>query len=105
MRETQDPDDAPSAKIWIIKGWLENGETHEKVLDVTCADSNASGACVSTKAPVDLGDCFWSDNAGAPELRADWVDPYHDATNNAFYYEKVVQIPSCRWTIDDSLRP
>tara|TARA_E500000178_G_C16918481_1_gene706035 strand:- start:685 stop:1257 length:573 start_codon:yes stop_codon:yes gene_type:complete len=100
----QDPDHAPLAKIQIIKGWLEDGEAREKVFDVACADSDASGACVSTKAPVDLSDCSWSDTAGAPELRADWVDPDYDAAHNAFYYARVIQIPSCRWTTYDSLR-
>jgi hypothetical protein len=101
---TQDPDHAPLAKIQIIKGWLEDGEAREKVFDVACADSDASGACVSTLAPVDLSDCSWSDAAGAPELRADWVDPDYNAAHNAFYYARVIQIPSCRWTTYDSLR-
>ena len=101
---TQDPDHAPLAKIQIIKGWLEGGEAREKVFDVACADIDASGACVSTLAPVDLSDCSWSPIAGAPELRADWIDPDYDAAQNAFYYARVIQIPSCRWTTYDSLR-
>ena len=101
---TQDPDHAPLAKIQIIKGWLEDGEAHEKVFDVACANNDASGGCVSTKAKVDLSDCSWSDTAGAPELRADWVDPDYNAAHNAFYYARVIQIPSCRWTTYDSLR-
>ena len=101
---TQDPDHAPLAKIQIIKGWLEDGEAREKVFEVACADTDANSACISTLAPVDLSDCSWSDTAGAPELRADWVDPNYDATHNAFYYARVIQIPSCRWTTYDSLR-
>jgi hypothetical protein len=101
---TQDPDHAPLAKIQIIKGWLEDGEARETVFDVACADTDASGACISAKAPVDLSDCSWSESAGAPELRADWVDPNYDASHNAFYYARVIQIPTCRWTTYDSLR-
>ena len=101
---TQDPDHAPLAKIQIIKGWLENGEAREKVFEIACADTDASGACASTLAPVDLSDCSWSATAGAPELRADWVDRDYDAAHNAFYYARVIQIPSCRWTTYDSLR-
>lgn len=101
---TQDPDNAPLAKIQIIKGWLENGEAQEKVFDIACAQVNADGECVSTEAPVDLSNCAWSETAGAPELRADWVDPDYNASHNAFYYARVIQVPTCRWTSYDSLR-
>lgn len=101
---TQDPDNAPLAKIQIIKGWLEDGEAKEEVFDVACAQTDKSGACVSTSAPVDLSDCSWSDNAGAPELSSVWEDPDYDPAHNAFYYARVVQIPTCRWTTYDSLR-
>lgn len=101
---TQDPDNAPLAKIQIIKGWLENGETKERVFDIACAEVDAEGDCLSTEAPVDLSNCAWSETAGAPELRADWVDPDYNALHNAFYYARVVQIPTCRWTTYDSLR-
>lgn len=101
---TQDPDNAPLAKIQIIKGWLENGETKERVFDIACAEVDAEGDCLSTEAPVDLSNCAWSETAGAPELRADWVDPDYNALHTAFYYARVVQIPTCRWTTYDSLR-
>ena len=101
---TQDPDNAPLAKIQIIKGWLENGETKERVFNIACAEVDAAGDCLSTEAPVDLSNCAWSETAGAPELRADWVDPDFNALHNAFYYARVVQIPTCRWTTYDSLR-
>ena len=101
---TQDPDNAPLAKIQIIKGWLEDGEAREQVFDIACADTHATDTCISTTAPVDLSDCSWSDTAGAPELRADWVDPDFEAAHNAFYYARVIQIPTCRWTTYDSLR-
>ena len=101
---TQDPDHAPLAKIQIIKGWLKDGETHEKVFDTACSDKNTNGACIATKAPVDLSNCAWSNSAGVPELRTTWVDPDYDASHHAFYYARVIQIPTCRWTTYDSLR-
>ena len=101
---TQDPDHAPLAKIQIIKGWLEDGETHEKVFDTACSDKNTNGACIATKAPVDLSNCAWSNSAGVPELRTTWVDPDYDASHHAFYYARIIQIPTCRWTTYDSLR-
>ena len=69
-----------------------------------CADVDAAGTCLATTAPVDLADCSWSTTAGSPELRADWVDPNYDPSHNAFYYARVMQIPTCRWTTYDSLR-
>ena len=101
---TQDPDHAPLAKIQIIKGWLEDGETHEKIFDTACSDKNTNGACIATNAPVDLSICAWSNSAWAPELRTTWVDPDYDASHHAFYYARVIQIPTCRWTTYDSLR-
>lgn len=101
---TQDPDNAPLAKIQIVKGWLENGKAQEKVFDIACAQSDARGRCSATTAAVDLSNCSWSDSVGAPELKADWVDPDYDISHNAFYYARVIQIPTCRWTTYDSLR-
>ena len=101
---TQDIDHAPLAKIQIIKGWLDGDETHEEVFDVVCAKTNEAGDCEAASAPVNLSDCAWSPNAGAPELRADWTDPAFDASQTAFYYARVVQIPTCRWSTYDALR-
>ena len=100
----QDPDHAPLAKIQIIKGWLEDGEARERVYDVACGGMASEDSCLATRAPVDLSDCSWASDAGSPELRADWVDPDYNASHNAFYYARVVQIPTCRWTTYDSLR-
>ena len=100
----QDPDHAPLAKIQIIKAWLEDGEAYERVYDVACGGMASEDGCFATRAPVDLSDCSWASDAGSPELRADWVDPDYNASHSAFYYARVVQIPTCRWTTYDSLR-
>ena len=100
----QDPDHAPLAKIQIIKGWLEDGEARERVYDVACGGMASEDGCFATRAPVDLSDCSWASDTGSPELRADWVDPDYKTSHNAFYYARVVQIPTCRWTTYDSLR-
>ena len=101
---TQDVDHAPLAKIQIVKGWLEGDKTHEKVFDVACARTNAVGDCEAANAPVNLNTCAWASSEGVPELRVSWSDPNFDASQNAFYYARVVQIPTCRWSTYDALR-
>ena len=104
---TQDPNNAPLARIQIVKGWVEDGESHEAVYDVACGGSEldpATGKCLPNGATVSLSDCSWDVAAGAPELKALWTDPDFDPRDDAFYYARVVQNPTCRWTTYDSLR-
>lgn len=107
----QDPDSAPLAKIQVIKGWIDggagSGESHEVVYDVACGGSEVdpqTGRCVSNGAKVNMADCAWSKSAGASQLKARWTDPDYDASDDAFYYVRVVQNPTCRWSTYDSLR-
>jgi hypothetical protein len=103
----QDPDNAPLARLQVIKGWIDNGEQQERVYDVACGGSalNAqTGRCEPNRAQVSLTDCRWDENAGAKELRTLWTDPDYDAEEDAFYYVRVVQNPTCRWTTYDSLK-
>ena len=91
----------------MIKGWIENGEKKERVYDLACGDGSVpeSGqSCPVVSAAVNATDCSWDNEAGAPELRSSWQDPDFDAAHNAFYYVRVVQMPTCRWTTYDSLR-
>lgn len=104
---TQDPLHAPLAKVQIVKAWRMGGETHERVFDVACADSKIdpeTGRCESNGASVDITDCRWAADVGDSEIRTLWSDPEYDPTNDAFYYARVVQNPTCRWTTYDSLR-
>ncbi len=103
----KDPDHAPLAKLQVIKGWLENGQRQELVYDVACGGSEldtVSGKCQPNNAAVDLSDCRWDSAAGAAELITLWTDPDYRADQNAFYYVRAVQNPSCRWSTYDSLR-
>lgn len=103
----KDPDNAPLARVQVIKGWLENGEKQEAVYDVACGGSQldqATGKCLPNNAKVNMADCSWNDAAGSPELRALWSDPDYNANEDAFYYVRVVQNPTCRWTTYDSMR-
>ena len=103
----KDPDNAPLAKVQVIKGWMENGERQETVHDIACGGSaldTLTGKCAPNDAKVDLSDCSWTDAGEAGELRVLWADPDYNAREDAFYYVRVVQNPTCRWTTYDSLR-
>lgn len=103
----QDHENAPLARVQVIKGWVENGERHEAVYDVACGGSEISestGKCLPNNAKVSIEDCSWDANAGASELKTVWQDPDYSPDVDAFYYVRVVQNPTCRWTTYDSLR-
>ena len=90
-----------SGWLQVIKGWLENGEEQHKVWDVVCADgrtADASGRCSATAADLDLETCAQRNDVGAAELTARFVDPDFAADQRAFYYIRVLENPSCRWT-------
>jgi hypothetical protein len=78
---------APLQRIQIVKGWAEDGESRERVYDVT--GDPASGG------DLDLATC--TPAPGADQLCRVWTDPDFDAAAPAFYYARVVENPSCRW--------
>ena len=88
-------------KVQVIKGWLEAGEKRQRVWDVACSagrGADAAGRCPETPASVDLKSCERRDDSGAAELQASFTDPDFTAEQNAFYYVRVLENPSCRWT-------
>ena len=104
---TKDPDAANLQKIQIIKGWADDGQTYEEVYDVVCADGLTPDAethrCADNGATVDLADCSYSSDKGAAELSTTWVDPEFDPSDRAFYYARVLENPTCRWTTHRAL--
>jgi hypothetical protein len=96
-------------RVQVIKGWIDaDGETHEKVQDVVCADGLAIDAttmrCPDNGASVDTTSCETLGDAGAGELMAAWRDPDYDASQGAFYYVRAIQNPTCRWSTYDAIR-
>ena len=90
-------------KVQVVKGWIDaEGETHEQVFDVVCADGIEPDAenhrCAGNGATVDLSDCSYSAGLGAAELSTTWADPEFDPALRAFYYVRVLENPTCRWT-------
>jgi hypothetical protein len=101
--------DAPLQRIQMVKGWIDDaGETHEKVVDIACADGlqvdPARGRCPDNGARVDLASCRFSTGSGATELKTLWRDPDYSADQRAFYYVRVLMNPTCRWSSFDAIR-
>jgi hypothetical protein len=100
---------APLQRIQIVKGWIDaGGNTHEVVRDIACADElevdPLTGRCPDNGAGVDLRNCKATGDRGAAELSVTWKDPHYQAAQDAFYYARVLQNPSCRWSTYDALR-
>jgi len=104
----QDPLSAPLQRLQIIKGWSEDKETFEAVYDIACSNGAipdpATSRCPDNGARVDLADCSYSKGVGSPELKALWSDPDFDPDQRAFYYARVLENPTCRWSTWDALR-
>ena len=100
---------APLDRVQIIKGWTElSGKPHEKIYDVACSDGRKpnlnSGLCRDSRAKVNLNNCKISRNLGANELKAVWQDPDFDPDLKAFYYVRVLENPTCRWSTWDAIK-
>ena len=104
----KDPYSGNLDRIQIVKGWLDaTGETQEKVYDVVWSGERKPGA--DGKVPpvgntVDVKNATWSNSIGAPELIAVWKDPDFDPAQRAFYYARVIEIPTPRWTAYEAKR-
>lgn len=103
-----DPDGGSLDRIQIVKGWLNaDGSTGEKVYDVAWAGNrqiNENGKVPSVGNSVNLKDGSWDNSIGATELKKVWKDPEFDPSQEAFYYVRVLEIPTPRWTLYDRLQ-
>jgi hypothetical protein len=96
-------------RIQIVKGWLgKDGKTQERVYDVAVSGGRTIDADGRCKTPVgntvDVPNATWTNTIGGPELIAVWKDPQFDAAQRAFYYARVIEIPTPRWTAYDAKR-
>ena len=98
----KDPLSGNLDRIQIIKGWIDSKDKlHEKVYEVAWSDNrkpDANGKLPSVGNTVDVAKATWTNTIGEPELITVWTDPDFDATQNAFYYARVIEIPTPRWT-------
>ena len=105
----RDPDGPNLDRIQVVKGWLDkDGKSQERIFDVAVSGGRKIGPDGRCKTPVgstvDVANASYTNTIGAPALSAYWKDPSFDATKGAFYYVRVIQIPSPRWTAYDQKR-
>ena len=105
----KDPIGANLDRIQVVKGWVDaKGEVQEKVYDVAWSGDRKpdpkTGKVPSVGSTVDLENATWTNSIGAPELIAVWKDPAFDPALRAFYYLRVLEIPTPRWTAYDVKR-
>ncbi|MCK6474235.1 MAG: DUF3604 domain-containing protein [Planctomycetes bacterium] len=103
----KDPIGANLDRIQVVKGWVDQvGKTQERVYDVAVSGGRkieADGRCkAAVGSTVDVAGATWSNTIGAPELIAVWKDPEFDPALRAFYYARVIEIPTPRWTAYDA---
>jgi hypothetical protein len=104
----RDPIGANLDRIQIVKGWLDNkGKTHEKVYNVAWSDGrkpDSKGNLPPVGNTVDVKNANWTNTIGASELATVWTDPDFDPAQSAFYYARVIEIPTPRWVVYDAFR-
>ena len=107
VRALRDPDGANLDRVQIIKGWLgTDGETYERIYDVAVSDGRQIGADGRARDPVgstvDVDNATYTNTIGNALLAAYWQDPDFDPDQPAFYYVRVLEIPTPRWTTYDA---
>lgn len=107
---SKDPESGNLDRIQVVKGWVDKaGKTHEKIYDVAWSDPAKRKLGPNGKLPpvgntVDVKNATWRNSIGATELITVWKDPAFDPTLRAFYYARVIEIPTPRWTAFDQVR-
>jgi len=105
-----DPEGANLDRIQIVKGWLDaDGELQERVYDVAWGDADersidADGNLPAIGNTVNLEEATFENSIGDPELQVVWTDPDFDPALRAFYYVRVLEIPTPRWPVYDRLQ-
>lgn len=107
IRALRDPDGANLDRVQIVKGWLDDrGEPQERIYDVACSDdrgiTSANRCDGRVGNSVDVDNATYTNDIGEPLLMAFWQDPDFDPGQRAFYYVRVLEIPTPRWTTHDA---
>jgi hypothetical protein len=104
----KDPNSANLDRIQIIKGWTQNGQSFEKIFDVAWAGDRKpdkwSGRVPAIQSTVDLEKATYTNSVGSTELKTVWSDPEFDASLHAFYYARVLEIPTPRWSLIQAVK-
>jgi len=109
VRALRDPDWANLDRIQVIKGWVDaDGKAKERIYDIAVSDGRKIGADGRARTPVgttvNVSKATFTNTIGAPVLAAHWRDPDFDPNERAFYYVRVLEIPTPRWTTYDAVR-
>lgn len=107
IKAAKDPKGANLDRIQVVKGWTKNGKTFEKIYEVTWAGKrklNAQGKLPLIGNTVNLKTAKYNNTIGATELATVWTDPDFDANTEAFYYVRVMEIPTPHWSLYDTVR-
>jgi len=110
VRAIMDPESANLDRVQIVKGWIDlSGETHEKIFNVAWSDPEKrkqrdDGSLTAVGNTINVADASWQNTIGAPQLQTLWQDPEFDASQNAFYYARVLEIPTPTWPLYDSVK-
>jgi hypothetical protein len=105
----KDPIGANLDRVQVVKGWMDaKGDLHEKVYDVVWSDGRKpdarTGKVPAVGSTVDVENATWTNTIGDPELITVWKDPDFNPAQRAFYYARVIEIPTPRWTAYDAKR-
>jgi hypothetical protein len=104
----KDPTSGNLDRIQIIKGWTKNGQSFEKIYDVVWSGDRKSnkwtGRVPAIQNTVDLEKATYTNTVGSTELKTVWTDPEFDASLHAFYYARVLEIPTPRWTLIQAVK-
>jgi Protein of unknown function (DUF3604) len=99
----KDPSTGNLDRIEIVKGWTKNGQSFEKIYDAAWAGDrkvdSGTGRIMPIQSTVDLDKATYSNTVGSVELKAVWTDPDFEPSQHAFYYARVLEIPTPRWSL------
>ncbi|MGO9063365.1 MAG: DUF3604 domain-containing protein [Myxococcaceae bacterium] len=104
----KDPTSGNLDRIQVVKGWTQNGQSFEKIFDVVWSGDRKAdkwtGRVPAIQSTVDLEKATYTNSVGSAELKTTWTDPDFDASLHAFYYLRVLEIPTPRWTLIQAVK-
>jgi len=104
----KDPSSANLDRVQVIKGWTQNGQSFEKIYDVAWAGDRKpdkwTGRVPAIKSTVDLEKATYTNDEGSTELKTVWTDPEFNPSLHAFYYARVLEIPTPRWSLIQAVK-
>jgi hypothetical protein len=104
----KDPASGNLDRVQVIKGWTQNGQSFEKIYDVVWSGDRKAdkwtGRVPAIRSTVDLEKATYTNDVGSAELKTVWTDPDFDPSQHAFYYARVLEIPTPRWTLIQAVK-